>query len=163
MMHSASILEADVKALRAEDLRRVVEIYVALAYPSGELPDSIRRRLSWLDDTEEWLDLSQPPFEPAAPANTMFVSSLRLGNERYPHMKLQVQPWPTSLGFLVSVNTHDQVLAPEPGSSEADAFQRLQEHNQRIKSEIELAWDEAGLPTFLRYLRDYINAAESER
>ena len=30
------------------------------------------------------------------------------------HMKLQVQPWPNAAGFLLSVNTHDQVLGARP-------------------------------------------------
>ena len=86
------------------------------------------------------------------------VYALRLGNARYPHMKLQVQPWDNADGFLLSVNTHDQVLALDPAAPDADAFRALQAENQRIKEAIELAWDQAGLPTFLRYLRDYIES-----
>ena len=81
---------------------------------------------------------------------------LRLGNLRYPHMKLQIQPWPNEAGFMLSVNTHDQVLAIDPASSNAQAFRDLQAENQRLKEAIEAAWDEAGLPTFLSYLRRYI-------
>jgi hypothetical protein len=36
------------------------------------------------------------------------------------------------------------------------AFRELQAENQRLKEGIEQAWDDAGLPTFLRYLREYI-------
>ena len=36
------------------------------------------------------------------------------------------------------------------------AFRELQAENQRLKEVIEQAWDDAGLPTFLRYLREYI-------
>ncbi len=32
----------------------------------------------------------------------------------------------------------------------------LQAEDQRLKVAIEQAWDEAGLPTFPRYLRDYL-------
>ena len=43
----------------------------------------------------------------------------------------------------------------------------LQAENQRLKEAIEQAWDQAGLPTFLRYLRDYIegrgDAAPADR
>ena len=37
-------------------------------------------------------------------------------------------------------------------------FRDLQAENQRLKEAIEEAWDDAGLPTFLRYLRDYIKS-----
>ena len=33
-----------------------------------------------------------------------------------------------------------------------------QAENLRLKETIEQAWDDAGLPTFLRYLRDYIES-----
>ncbi len=71
-------------------------------------------------------------------------------------MKLQVQPWPNAAGFLLSVNTHDQILALDPNAADAPAFRELQAENQRIKEAIETAWDREGLPTFLRYLREYI-------
>ena len=71
-------------------------------------------------------------------------------------MKLQVQPWPNAAGFLLSVNTHDQVLALDPNAPDLEAFRHLQAENQRLKEVIEHAWDEAGLPTVLRYLREYI-------
>src|SRR5690606_6837451 len=86
--------------------------------------------------------------------------SLRLGNARYPHMKLQVQAWPAPVGFLLSVNTHDQVVPPDPDSPQADAFRALQASNQRFKQDIEAAWAAAGLPTFLSYLKDYIDHEE---
>ena len=63
---------------------------------------------------------------------------------------------PTPTGFLLSVNTHDQALALDPNAPDAAAFRALQAENQRLKVEIEQAWDDAGLPTFLRYLRDYL-------
>ena len=84
------------------------------------------------------------------------IYALRLGNTRYPHMKMQIQPWDAKDGFLLSVNTHDHALAPDPSSPDAEAFMALQAENQRLKVEIEQAWDEDGLPTFPRYLRDYL-------
>ena len=37
-----------------------------------------------------------------------------------------------------------------------EAFRALQSENKRLKEAIESEWDQAGLPTFLRYLKDYI-------
>jgi hypothetical protein len=42
------------------------------------------------------------------------------------------------------------------------AFRELQAENQRLKESIEEAWDDARLPTFLRYLRDYIKSRGTE-
>ena len=70
-------------------------------------------------------------------------------------MKLQVQPWSNAAGFMLSVNTHDQVAGLDL-AADAEGFRELQRENQRLKELIEQQWDEVGLPTFLRYLRDYI-------
>lgn len=141
-------------------LRQAVAIYLAHAYPGGDPPESVRRRLHWPDVPDATALLSHPPFEranrPGGEAPPVYA--LRLGNARYPHMKLQVQPWPNPSGLLLSVNTHDQALALNLNPSDADAFRTLQAENQRLKESIEQAWDQAGLPTFLRYLRDYIEA-----
>jgi hypothetical protein len=143
--------------VRLDVLRRAIEIYMADAYPSGVIPDAVRRRLEW--DPSRGPDelLTHPPFEKVGktPDGGPIVA-LRLGNLRYPNMKLQIQPWGGSHGFLLSVNTHDQVLALDPNAPDVDAFRALQAENQRIKQAIENAWDEACVPTFLRYLRDYI-------
>ena len=71
-------------------------------------------------------------------------------------MKLQIQPWDAKDGLLLSVNTHDHALAFDPNGPDAEAFLRLQAENQRLKVAIEQAWDQAELPTFPRYLRDYL-------
>ncbi len=147
--------------LRLDLLRRAVDVYLALAYPSVEPPEVVRRRLNWDPALDAAALLSKAPFERATkPGGGVGppIFALRLGNERYPHMKLQTQPWPNSAGFLLSVNTHDQVLAIDPNSADADAFRALQAENQRLKEAIETAWDQAGLPTFLRYLREYIES-----
>jgi hypothetical protein len=148
----------DLRGLRIDVLRNAMEIYVALAYPTGPPPEAVRRRLDWPAEIDAETLLTHPPFErvKGADATSAPIFALRLGNTRYPHMKLQVQPWPTSAGFMLSVNTHDQVLSIDPNSPDAPAFRALQAENQRLKESIEQAWDQAELPTFLRYLREYI-------
>jgi hypothetical protein len=146
--------------LRLDLLRRAVEIYLKLAYPYGEIPEVIRRRLVWPEDQTTEVMLTKPPFERAGkvPGQQTPIYALRLGNCHYPHMKLQIQTWPNPAGFMLSVNTHDQVAGLDLGAADAQAFRELQAENQRLKEAIEQAWDDEGLPTFLRYLRDYIQS-----
>jgi hypothetical protein len=148
----------DLRGLRIDLLRTAVEIYVRLAYPSGGLPDVVVRRTNWREDCAADVLLKGPPFERAgkAPGRPSPIYALRLGNHRYPHMKLQIEAWPNEAGFLVSVNTHDQVTGIDLSAIDAEAFRDLQAENQRLKEAIESDWDHAGLPTFLRYLKDYI-------
>jgi hypothetical protein len=156
-----SLQPPDLSALRLDTLRQAVDVYMRLAYAREEdAPEAVLRRLVWPADTDAATLLTHPPFERAnRPAPGVApVYALRLGNARYPHMKLQIQPWPNADGFLLSVNTHDQVLSLPRSPDEAEAFRALQAENQRLKESIEQAWDEGGLPTFLRYLRDYIEA-----
>lgn len=154
----------DLRGLRLDLLRNATEIYLRLAYPAGVVPDAVQRRLVWRADCMADELLSAAPFERAgkAPGRPAPIYALRLGNHRYPHMKLQIQPWPNNAGFMLSVNSHDQVSGLSAGAADAQAFRELQAENQRLKEAIEEAWDHGGLPTFLRYLRDYIKNRADE-
>jgi len=155
----------DLRGLRLDLLRRATEIYLGLAYPSGVVPEAVERRLAWREGCTADALLSGPPFERAGKAlgRPAPIYALRLGNHRYPHMKLQIQTWLNDAGFMLSVNTHDQVTGVDLSAVDAQAFRELQAENQRLKEAIEEAWDDAGLPTFLRYLRDYIKSRASAR
>ncbi len=154
-----SSIPPDLNSLTLNEFRKAIAIYLEVAYPDAEPPEAVRRRLEWDDSLGMAELLSRPPFERInrQTSDVPTIHALRLGNHRYMHMKLQVQPWPNEDGFLLSVNTHDQALSLRPDSKDADAFRDLQAENQRIKEAIEQAWDQAGIPTFLRYLRDYID------
>ena len=148
------------QGLRLDLLRQAAGLYLDSAYPSGDIPEVVRRRMDWRQDCPPDELLMKPPFERAgkAPGQPTPIYALRLGNHRYPHMKLQIQPWPNDAGFMLSVNTHDQVAGVNLSEVDARAFRDLQAENQRLKEAIEQAWDDAGLPTFLRYLRDYLES-----
>lgn len=149
---------ADLNGLNLVDLRRATAIYLAIAYLAAEPPPAVQRRLDWPADADPRQLIAKSPFERGNKPDSPSIHALRLGNVRYPHMKLQIQPWPCPAGYMLSVNTHDQVAGFDPNAPDADAFRALQAENARIKEAIELSWDEAGLPTFLRYLRDYLEA-----
>ena len=153
----------DLSAPRLDVLRRAIALYLATAYDGVPLPAAVARRLDWPEGIDAPALLARPPFERTTPRGVDGppIYALRLGNARYPHMKLQLQPWPNAHGFLLSVNTHDQILGLDPAARDAEAFRALQADNQRYKETIEAAWDEAKLPTFLRYLRDYLDTQGS--
>ena len=46
---------ADRPGYPVADLRRAVEIYLALAYPDDDVPEAVRRRLGWQDAPAECL------------------------------------------------------------------------------------------------------------
>jgi hypothetical protein len=154
----------DLRGLRLDLLKNATKIYLGLAYPAGVIPEVVQRRLVWREDCLADVLLSGQPFERAgkAPGRPTPIFALRLGNHRYPHMKLQIQPWPNSAGFMLSVNSHDQVSGLGGGAADSQAFRELQAENQRLKEAIEEAWDDGGLPTFLRYLRDYIKSRAAD-
>lgn len=153
--------------LRLDTIQRAVAIYLEIAYPGVEPPPAVRRRLDWRLEIDIAQLVSRPPFERVGRTpDGQPIFGLRLGNARYPHMKLQIQPWDAKDGFLLSVNTHDHALALDLQAPDAQAFMELQAENQRLKVAIEQAWDQADLPTFPRYLRDYlahqVEAAKAE-
>lgn len=164
-MEASSGLEPiDPNAVRLDALRRAAMIYLKLAYPSGKWPEAIQRRLNWPEGVAPQELLSKAPFERAGkvPGTEAPIFALRLGNDRYPHMKLQIQPWPNEAGLMLSVNTHDQIAGLDLGLADAQGFKQLQTHNQELKESIEQAWEAEGLPTFLQYLRDYLNHRAEE-
>jgi hypothetical protein len=157
---SSEQCDGELRKLRLDLLRQAVDIYLELAYPTKQVPPVVRRRLEWPDGCDGARVLNAAPFERTgkAPGRPSPIYALRLGNHRYPHMKLQIQPWPNDAAFMLSVNTHDQVAGVALGALDGQAFREVQAENQRLKEAIEQAWDNVGLPTFHRYLRDYIKS-----
>jgi CheY-like chemotaxis protein len=72
--------------------------------------------------------------------------SLRLGNRRYPNMKLVVQEFMEQGEFFFIVDAHDQ-LPISPNDPNYEAWKRLRDYNAWIKHRIERRWDYMGLPT----------------
>ena len=51
----------DLNALRLDVVRQAAEIYVKLAYPSGQVPEAVDRRMTWSPDVSPTELLSKPP------------------------------------------------------------------------------------------------------
>jgi hypothetical protein len=79
---------------------------------------------------------------------------LRLGNRHYPHMKMVIDRAPDGQGFLFRADTHDNHVRPKPGSRDEKPFLELMEKNRQVAEAIEAAWEQEGLPTFKKFLRD---------
>ncbi|HYC78572.1 MAG TPA: response regulator [Planctomycetota bacterium] len=79
--------------------------------------------------------------------------TLRLGNRRYPFMKLVLQELLTRDRFFFSVDTHDD-LDLGAGCDDFERFVELKRFNAELKEEVENAWREARIPTFAGLVAD---------
>lgn len=148
-------IESPVPTFQVADLKRATDCYLRHAYPNGSIPPAIQRRLNWPADVDAVGLLALPVFEKMSVRNndTEWMYCLRLGNSHYPHMKLQIQSFRNRVGYMLSVNTHDQVSLPSD-AVDYERFREIQRNNQSLKGQIESEWRHAGLPTFNAYLAE---------
>jgi hypothetical protein len=157
---------------------RAIDTYLEIAFapvaggPGADPPPSaVRARLETLKSTPQDAFYDSPVFErqeaprPAAdgsgardvpPARDALPVryGLRLGNRSYPHMKFMIERSPDGLGYLLRADTHDAHIQPRAGSREQAAFTELMRQNRAVADAIEGKWEEMGLPTFKKFLRD---------
>jgi hypothetical protein len=137
-------------------LRQAIDLFLATAYSSGEIPDAVRTRGA-LDPqrsvAEQLADLRFERYQVDAPLPCV-VHALRLGSRDYPHLKLEIRPFPNRFGFLFWVNTHDQFYTPDARCRDAERWQKLIAANSVLKEAIERRWTECGLPTFQSTMRE---------
>lgn len=133
--------------MRLEDftldaLRKAIELYLETAYPTGAprrpLPLRIEGASSVRDVLPQFLDESKP--------TGAHRYALRLGNTRYPFMKLVLQENLLEDEYTMCADTHDQI---EVKSSAPDYREWLEvrAYNAEVKKRIEARWTEAGLPS----------------
>ncbi len=147
--------------LTAFDVRRAVDVYLALAYPAGcgKTPRFERASLDGAKSLQALLELFEAPRKNEALCTRRYA--LRLGNARYPHMKLVVQEYLVAGEFFFSVDTHDN-LDVKPGMPDHASFLELRTYNRALKHSIEQAWHQSGLPTYgeLRALCENLSEIE---
>ena len=56
-------VEGDLNALRMDEVRKAIEIYLSIAYSGVEAPESVRGRLRWPEEEVAATLLANPPFE----------------------------------------------------------------------------------------------------
>jgi len=141
-------------------IRRGICLYLRYAYssnPPGELvqcvpPDGF--------EPQQWLMnrfIERDP--PDAPLEGVRSFAIRLGNEKYPHMKLRLSRPPRDETFIFSVDCHDTFLFAPMDSPEYQTLEDLKRHNAIVAEAIRLAWEQAHLPTERSYLRKKIEQA----
>jgi len=72
---------------------------------------------------------------------------MRLGNSRYPNMKLALEEYLLAGEFVLTVDTHDDAVVL-PGDPDEPAWKELRNWNRALKRRIEARWKNAGLPTY---------------
>ena len=80
-------------------------------------------------------------------AGRMQRYTLRLGNRRYPFMKLVFQELLIRGRFFFAVDTHDEMDLKD-SFPDYEQWLEVKRFNARLKEDVERTWDERGVPTF---------------
>jgi hypothetical protein len=138
-------------------------IFLTLAYPDGNhtIPPA-KTVYSRIEDSQNLESLLEPPVcqKLTSPEGRVRGFALRLGSSHYPHLKLQVIDCDYTGTWVFGVDTHDGIRL-DPGHPDAERLARLQSANQRLKEQIERAWEAEGLLTFAALLRRGLESAAS--
>jgi CheY-like chemotaxis protein len=141
----------------ASQVRLAAEVYLRHAYPDQarwRAPavdltggDTARDLLSRFDDESE---------ESGGRRVCRYV--LRLGNSRYPHMKLVLEESILNEEYAFCVDTHDN-LSISADAPDYARWNAVRDHNRILAEEIEKAWEAEGVPT-LRDIKDRLGKVE---
>jgi CheY-like chemotaxis protein len=134
------------RELTPELFKKALALYMERAYVGMQPPHTARIDVSALKTHEDVLALFalEPRSIPGCENAHHYV--LRLGNSRYPHMKMALMEFLEPGEWMWAVDTHDR--APiSPDSPDFAKWRELRLHNLRIKAEVEAAWRKHGVPT----------------
>lgn len=139
--------------------RRAYDLYVERAYPGGDVPKRARVDTDALRTRDDVLALFADERRPNPGGGEVRHLVLRLGNHRYPHMKIALMEFFEPGEWIWSVDTHDRAPV-DPGSPDHEPWQRLRLDNLKMKARIESAWRRNGVPTARIVAKQYASAAE---
>jgi hypothetical protein len=143
-------------------VKKAIEIYLPLAYPSGQIPEVTRGRMAPVMAAADTSPIQAEWFE-AADKDGRAVYRLRLGQVAYPHMKLSVEESPDGKGYLLLADAHDNHLMAAETSPDAKFLAELRKNNAALVEKIQTAWTQAGLPTFRNYFRAVMERRAAEK
>jgi CheY-like chemotaxis protein len=130
----------------AETVRRALEIYLNHAYSGASRWRAPVVDLSGGTTAADLVARFSDETDRATRGGGARRYVLRLGNDRYPHMKLVLEESLLPEQYVFTVDTHDDVKV-SPESPDFERWTALREHNRNLKERIETAWREAGVPT----------------
>jgi CheY-like chemotaxis protein len=140
-------------------LVEAVRTYLAIAYPDGEPPQRIRDVATVDGDAPLDAALERECVERrAVPDRPDLVGKYlwRLGNARYPQMKLGLERCSDGDDFVFVVDTHDRDLPADSDVYASPEYQDLVRHNAELKHLIETRFHLAGLPTQRGHIAQYL-------
>jgi len=148
------------EAITSRLLREATDLYLAVAYRDEAPPERV---------------LEIAAVDPSAPLAAALESGRveriacpdhpgmtdkyrwRLGNARYPHMKLGLERCSDADDFVFMVDTHDRDFPVGSPALQSPEFRDLLSYNAEIKRAIEARWREAGIPTFADRLTRHLH------
>lgn len=143
--------------ISAETVRESVEIFLQHAYPGSSRWRAPGVDLSGGETAQDLIHKFEDEGEDATgPAPPRYV--LRLGNDRYPHMKLVLEENLIAGQFVFEVDTHDDLKIASDAPDYA-RWLKLQDYNRELKQKIEATWRGRKIPT-LADLKDMIGTVE---
>lgn len=132
--------------LTPELFRTAYTLYMERAWPEGKGRPKVKVDLSAPKTGADVLALFTQETRPNPGGADCRHFVLRLGNHRYPHMKMALMEFVEPGQFIWSVDTHDRTPV-DPASPEFAAWQELRLNNLKLKARIETAWRKNGVPT----------------
>jgi len=138
--------------ITTEIMKKAIDIYVSAAYANVPLPLTVKSRIAFCDGStgedlkailsHEVVERVESEDEPG-----VIVSyAVRLGNEKYPHMKLAIRRQRGD-DYCFVVDAHDRLFDLASAHPDAPKAQELRDYNRWLKEEVETRWREADLPT----------------
>ena len=149
----------------ATTLRLAIERYLDRAYGADPPAAVTRKYLPPADaDVAQWLTGRAVECQPAHVSPTKMQSfALRVGNRRYPFMKIRLTRPARKRYFVFSVDAHDACLHAPGGSHDALELEKLKRFNTQLAQEIMAVWDAAGIITEREYLRRVIRQTRKRK
>lgn len=144
-------------------LRQASQIFLGLAYAGGtdNVPPMVLPFCDLHDDFDLTALLSAAPQAKAIIRIAEGVRpsiSIRLGSDAFSFLRMTLQPieYDGAATWLFAVDTHDSWHHPD--HPDAIGWLTLQAANRELKARIEKAWDDAGILTHNRLLRQELAA-----